>query len=267
MVAHRIFRLEPFARAGFAARGIVYLALGYFVISSQHGQEPADVLERLQSVPAGAWMLAALALGLFGYGLFRIVGGVLDLDDEGRSFVGIVTRVGLVISGLTHWALCGLALTIAFAGGHAPDRAEEHAARTAFEYPGGALLVGIVGAGIVIGGVGQWLIAFRAGFMKFLQVRQPRFARFAGRAGYLARGAVMAVIGWQIITLAIGWHGRQLGMDGALDILARRQWVFPFVAGGLILFGLFSLMVALWLRIRDEDVNRRVKLAGRRLGR
>jgi hypothetical protein len=32
---------------------------------------------------------------------------------------------------------------------------------------------------------------------------------------------------------------------------------------GLILFGIFSLMAALWLRIRDEDVERRAKLAGR----
>jgi Domain of Unknown Function (DUF1206) len=267
MVTHRIFRLEPFARAGFAARGVVYLALGYLVLHSQHGKDPADVLERLRAVPAGAFIMVALALGLFGYGLWRIVGAVLDLDDDGRSVVGIATRIGLAVSGLTHWALCALAIIIAMPGGRAPDGGEEQAARTAFEYPGGALLVGLVGAAIAIGGVGQWVIGFRAGFMKFLQVRQPRFARFAGRAGYFARGGVMVVLGWQVITLAVGWGGRQLGMDGALDIIARREWVFPFVAGGLFLFGLFSLMVAMWLRIRDEDVDRRVKLAGRRLGR
>ena len=263
----RFFRLETFARAGFAARGIVYLALGYFALRTTHGEAAAGALERLRTAPFGGVLMVALALGLFGYGLFRIIGGVLDLDDEGRSVIGIATRIGLVISGLTHWLLCTLAVNIAVSGSGGSDQGEETAARTAFEYPGGALLVGIVGGIIIIGGLGQWLIAARGGHMKFLNARQPGYARFAGAIGYTARGAVLAVVGWQVISLAIGWGDRQLGMDSALDVIARREWVFPFVAAGLILFGLFSLMVAMWLRIRDEDVERRAKLAGRWLRR
>jgi hypothetical protein len=206
-----LFRLETFARAGFAARGIVYLALGYFALMSTTGEAAGSVLERLRTAPAGAVLIAALAFGLFGYGLFRLIGGILDLDDEGRSAIGIVTRIGLVISGLAHWLLCALAILIleSGSGGGAAEQ-EETAARTAFEYPGGAFLVGCVGAIIIVTGVGQWLIGLRGGFMKFLNARQPHFARFAGTIGYGARGAVFVVIGWQVISLAIGWGGRQL---------------------------------------------------------
>ena len=268
MVADRILRLEPFARAGFAARGIVYLALGYFALSTTHGEAAQTVLERFRSAPLGGTLLVALAVGLFGYGLFRIVGGILDLDDEGRSAIGIATRVGLVISGLTHWLLCAVAIQIAVSGHGGSPHGEERAAHTAFQYPGGAFLVGLVGALIIVGGVGQWIIAMRAGHMKFLNARQPKFARWAGAIGYGARGAVMVVIGWQVLSLAIGWGERELGFDSALEAIARRGWVFPFVAAGLILFGIFSLAVAAWLRIRDEDVERRAKLAaGRWLGR
>ncbi len=260
----RLLRLEPFARAGFAARGIVYLALGYFALMSTHGEAAATVLERLRTAPAGAVLIGALAFGLFGYGLFRLIGGILDLDDEGRSALGIATRFGLVVSGLAHWLLCALAILILVSGGSGgSDQQEERAARTAFEYPGGAALVGLIGGIIVLSGVGQWLIGLRGGFMKFLTTRQPRFARFAGALGYGARGAVFVVIGWQVISLAIGWGGRQLGFDSALDLIARREWVFPCVAVGLILFGIFSLYAAAHLRIRDEDVERRAKLAGR----
>lgn len=263
----RLLRLEPFARAGFAARGVVYLALGYFALLSQHGTQAATVLERLRGAPLGGVLLVLLAFGLFGYGLWRLFGGILDLDDEGRSAYGIVTRIGLIISGLGHWLLCAGAILILESGSAGADGQEEAAASTAATYPGGLWLVGVVGVIIIITGVGQWLIGARGLFMRFLSTRQPRFARFAGTLGYGARGAVFVVIGWQVLSVAIGWGDRALGFDSALEAIARRGWVFPVVAVGLILFGIFSLMVAMWLRIRDEDVNRRAKLAGRWLRR
>lgn len=259
----RIFRLEHQARAGFAARGIIYLSLGWLTFSSMHGAEAGGALERLHAAPFGGITIIALAVGLLGYGLWRIVGGVIDLDDEGRSAYGIVTRIGLVISGLGHLALCALAIHIATWGHAGPDGGEERAARTAFEYPGGAWLVGIVGIIIVVSGAGQILIALRGGYMKFLMDRSPLAARLSGFAGYLARGSVFIVIGWQVISLAVGWGGQRLGFESALDIIARREWVFPFVAAGLFLFGVFSLMAAWYLRIRDEDVKRRAALTAR----
>lgn len=263
----RFLRLEPFARAGFAARGIVYLALGYFALATTHGTHAATVMERLRDAPLGGVLIVALAAGLFGYGLWRLVGAVLDLDDEGRSAYGIVTRIGLAISGLGHWALCAGAILIAVSGRSGTDGQEEAAANAAATWPGGSWLIGLVGISITIAGIGQCLIGLRGGFMRFLSTRQPRFARFAGTVGYLARGIVFVVIGWQVLTLAIGWNRSQLGFDIALDAIARREWVFPVVAVGLILFGMFSLMAAMWLRIRDEDVDRRAKLAGRWLRR
>lgn len=259
----QLFRLETFARAGFAARGIVYLALGYFAFMSTHGEGASTVLERLRTAPAGALLIGALAFGLFGYGLFRLIGGILDLDDEGRSAIGIIARIGLAVSGVAHWLLCGLAIGVLVSGSGGSDQREEVAARTAFEYPGGALLVGVIGVIIIVSGIGQWVIAVRGGYTKFLNARQPRFARFAGAVGYGARGAVFVVVGWQVVSLAIGWGGRQLGFDSALDLIAQREWVFPFIAIGLGLFGIFSLYAAAHLRIRDEDVERRAKLAGR----
>lgn len=256
-------RLEPFARAGFAARGVVYLALGYFALATTHGTHAATVMERLRNAPFGQVLIIALALGLFGYGLWRLIGGIIDLDDEGRSLYGIITRIGLVVSGLGHWLLCAGAILIAESGSAGTEGQEEAAASTAAAWPGGLWLVGAVGIIIIITGVGQCLIGLRGAFMRFLHARQPRFARFAGTVGYLARGIVFVVIGWQVLAVAIGWGDRPLGFDSALDIIAEREWVFPVVAAGLFLFGVFSLMAAMWLRIRDEDVDRRAKLAGR----
>lgn len=260
----KITRLEHFARAGYLARGIVYLSLGYVALRTTGGEGTTSILERLHGGPGGSFVLLAVAVGLFGYGLFRVTAGLIDLDDEGRSLVGIVTRIGLAVSGLAHWLLCYVALHIFWLGDGGSTQQEEQAARTAFEYPGGALLVGLVGLLVAVTGAGQLVSAWRGQFMDLLDVKTPRFTRFAGAAGYAARGLVFVVVGWQVISLAIGWGGRQLGMDSALRLIAQREWIFPFVAAGLVLFGVFSLIVAWHLRVRDEDVKRRAQV---RMGR
>jgi hypothetical protein len=256
----RFASLEAFARAGYLARGIVYLSLGYVALRTTDGTGTTSILERLHNGPAGSFVLLVVAVGLFGYGLFRVTAGIIDLDDEGGSPVGIVTRIGLVVSGLAHWLLCTVALHIFWLGDGGPSGREEQAARTAFEYPGGAVLVGLVGLLVAVTGAGQLVSAWRGQFMDLLDVQTPRVTRFAGAAGYAARGLVFVVVGWQIVSLAIGWGGRQLGMDSALRVIAQREWVFPFVAAGLILFGIFSLIVAWYIRVRNEDVKRRAQL-------
>ena len=61
--------------------------------------------------------------------------------------------------------------------------------------------------------------------MDLLDVKTPRFTRIAGAAGYAARGAVFIVIGWQVVSLAIGWGGRQLGMTVSGGVAAIRSTV------------------------------------------
>ena len=257
-------RLESLARAGYLARGIVYLLLGYFALTTTRGEGTTSILERVHTAPAGGLLLFMIALGLFGYGVYRITAAVIDLDDEGRSLFGIATRLGLLVSGLSHWLLCYVAVHVAMLGDGGSTQREEQAARTAFEYPGGAALVGLVGLIIAGTGLGQLVSASRGQFMDLLDVKTPRFTRIAGAAGYAARGAVFIVIGWQVVSLAIGWGGRQLGMDSALRLIAEREWVFPFIGVGLVMFGVFSLIVAWYLRVRNEDVERHAKVgAGR----
>jgi hypothetical protein len=256
----RLASLESFARAGYLSRGIVYLLLGYFALTTTRHEGTNSILERLHAVPAGDALLLIVAIGLFGYGLFRTIAGIVDLDDAGGSAVGVITRIGLVVSGLAHWLLCYVALHVAVIGDAGSSQQEEQAARTAFEYPGGAFLVGLVGLLVIVTGAGQLVSAWRGQFMDLLDVKTPRITRFVGAAGYAARGAVFVVVGWQVLSLAIGWGGRQLGMDSALRLIAQREWIFPFIAAGLVMFGIFSLIVAWYIRVRNEDVKRRAQL-------
>jgi len=75
-----------------------------------------------------------------------------------------------------------------------------------------------------------------------------------GRFGTVARGVVFVLIG--IFVVLSAYHSdpsRAQGMDGALMALLREPygpWLSGVVAIGLLAFGLYSLMNALWFRFK-----------------
>lgn len=67
------------ARAGMAARGVVFALIGFFLVraalqyDSSEARGLRGALVTLREQPAGKWLLAAVALGLVGFGIFEIV--------------------------------------------------------------------------------------------------------------------------------------------------------------------------------------------------
>lgn len=259
----RVARLETFARLGYLARGIVYLLLGYFALKSGGGEGTSTVIERLRDIPLGSVALVVIAVGLASYGLFRLYSGWLDLNGDGNDPGGLFKRFGQAASAATHLTLAFFAAKMAMGLRGSGDGARE-AAETAFTFPGGAVAVGLAGGLIVVAGLGNFLEAWKAMFRRLLDARAPGWACYAGRAGYAARGAVFVMIGWQVIALAAGLDDGRIGMESAMAELSRRDWLFTAIASGLGLFGLFSLIMAAYARIRDENVLERLKAEIRR---
>jgi hypothetical protein len=252
----RIARLETLARAGYAARGLVYLLLGYLALSSGSGQGTTDVFQRLRDAPAGTLVLILTAFGLLGYGVFRLYGGWLDLDGKGEDAGGRFQRAGQVASGLGHFVLSVAALRLALGGGSGRGGSSGGAASS---LPGGDLLLIVVGLLVIVAGLGNLLEAWKASFRNKLDARAPDWTHWAGRAGYAARGLIFLLVGWQLVTLPA--VAADAGTESALAALSDREWLFAAVALGLLLFGLFSLIMARFARIRDENVVARLKAA------
>ena len=249
----RMNHLETFARAGFAARGIVYLLLGYFAWTTGGGEATTTVMERLHDMPLGTPLLFLIAFGLFGYGLFRLYGAWTDAKGKGSDAKGLFGRTGPAMSGVAHLFLTMLAVKIALDIGQGGGGGERAMADGAMDLPGGTILVALAGLVGIAAGIGNFVKAWNCEFMSDLASGTPQLARAAGRAGYAARGVVFGLIGWQIVSLAIGWSDRQLGMESALLQLRSRDWLFPLVALGLGAFGVFSLIMARYAQIRTGD--------------
>jgi hypothetical protein len=250
----RITHLETFARAGFTARGIVYLLLGYFAWTTGGGEATTTVMERLHDMPLGTLLLFLIAFGLLGYGLFRIYGAWMDIKGKGSDAKGLFGRTGPVMSGIAHLFLTVIAVKIALDIGQSGGSGGERAmADSAMNLPGGTILVALAGLVGIAAGIGNFHKAWTCEFMTDLASGTPKLARAAGRAGYAARGIVFGLIGWQVVSLAIGWSDRQLGMESALLQLRSRDWLFPLVAIGLAAFGVFSLIMARYAQIPDRN--------------
>lgn len=257
-------RVETFARAGYSARGVVYILLGYFALTTAGGgQGTASVLKQIREVPLGTVLLALVGLGLFGWGVYRLYGAAVDIQGKGIDAKGLGTRIGHALSGLAHMLLCFVALRLAFGdggGGSEGGAARTQAATTAEQLPMGETLIAVVGIGFALAALQQFGKAATGKFMALLDPRAPDLTEYLGRAGYAARGFVFAALAWQILQVAFGaGTGRQAGIGGALDALREINWLYILVAIGLILFGVFSLVMARYRTIRDENVLRRLR--------
>lgn len=261
--ARALTQLETFARAGYAARAVVYLMLGYLGLASSRAEGTSTVLGDLKALPGGEGVLALTALGLLGYAVFRIYGAARDLDGDGSGAKGIARRVGLVISGVAHLVLCFLAVRLLLAG--AESGGGGGPAEMARATPGGSLLFLLAAAGLAVAAGEQAVKAATAKFMELLVADAPPIAEASGRIGYGARAVVFAILAWQALRAGLGSNDGDVSFEAALGALRATGWGFTLVAAGLLVFGVFNLIMARYARIRNEDLLARVRSGRRRL--
>ena len=113
----RIRQLETWARLGYAARGIVYLVLGWIALSSGKALSTSETVQAIEELPGGGPLLAILTFGLFGYGLYKLYTAALDLDNDGTDAKGSVKRIARALGGLAYWFLAFLAAKQLLGGG------------------------------------------------------------------------------------------------------------------------------------------------------
>lgn len=263
----RIRQLETWARLGYAARGIVYLVLGWIALSSGKAMSTSETVQAIDELPGGGPLLAVLTVGLFGYGLYKLYTAALDLDNDGTDAKGMVKRSARAVGGLAYWLLAFLAAQQLFgskdsaaeggqasgSGGAKQDAASEVAGAT-----GGDTLLVVIGL-IVLGvAASQFYIAYKAKFMDEMPGAPP-LVKPAGQIGYAARAIIVAMVGYFAVKAGLdGDRVRNFG-DALAMVRNDQETLFKLIAGGLMLFGLVSLVMARYRRIADEDVIDRLK--------
>lgn len=116
----------------------------------------------------------------------------------------------------------------------------------------GELLVGLVGLGFIAGAFMQAKSAATAAFMRDVERGAPAAVDPIGRLGHAARAVVFAVIGWSLVRSAwLDSEAQVKGLGDALMSLRDNGTLYTVVAVGLLLFGVFSLLVARYRIVPD----------------
>ncbi len=272
--------MELLARAGYGARGAVYLLVGVFALLAAIGQGGGtggsrSALAALMGQPFGTVLVGLLALGLFGFALWRVVEAVFDADGRGSDPKGLAVRAAHGISGFVYGSLAVSALAMATGsdggGGGGEDQAARDWTRWLLGQPAGRWLVAAVGLAVIGVGLSYLWRAWKGRVTDRLHLPAGHedWVRKAGKLGFSARGLVFLVVGGFL--LAAAWHASSSevrGLGGALDAL-RQQPYGAFLLGatalGLACFGLFGLVQARYRRLDAPDLRDAVPggLAGR----
>jgi hypothetical protein len=255
--------IEAMARLGFAARGLMYMAVGYMALELGRATGNTGALSFLESA-GGGLLLGVMAVGFFGYGLWRLADAFLDSSGKGTDAQGIAKRAGGAVSGLIHLALAFVSIKLAFgspsSGGSGGSSGAETGASTALSLPFGGVLLTIAALLLFAVGAYQLIKAIKLGFLKHLEPEACRYTwvHWLGRAGFLARGIVFvtsAIFLWRAAEQA-----RASAAGGTEQVLeSLPDWLRFLVAAGLFLFGVFSLVEARYRRINDPDVISRLR--------
>lgn len=256
--------LEVAARAGFVARGAIYLLIGIIAlqIALGHGGQAdrGGALGQIAAKSYGTFLLWALVVGFAGLALWRFSEAAFGAVGPDGHATG--QRLKSLARGLLYsfFFVSTLQLVTGTSSSATANGNSQSKALTArvMTHSGGRLLVGLVGLVVVVIGVLLAREGWKREFLKRMSFGgAPAGARSIveklGVFGGVARGAVIALTGVFLIIAAVRFSpSKAEGIDGSLRAFAHTP-VGPFllipVALGLVAFGLFSWCEARWRRV------------------
>jgi hypothetical protein len=248
------------ARAGLAARGVIYILVGIIAaqIAVDGSRQQADRVGAVRLVAQttfGSIILWLLVVGFAGMTLWRLSEAAWDsAEPGGRKGSKRLANLGRgVLYAVVTYGLLEYALGV----GHpaSSDNQSQDLTATALRHHGGQVIVAVGGVIIAVAGVYLMYSAYKLKFRERLRMR-PASARTRkivmrlGQIGGIARGVVFATIGIFLVIAAKDADPQQAkGVDSALRVLAHTPlgpWLLVVVAAGLVMFGAYSLCEARW---------------------
>jgi hypothetical protein len=246
--------VQTAGRVGIASRGIIYLILAYLAFDiARHGNAPTQTsstgaLQELEARTGGKLLLVLLAAGLACYAGWRLFNAV-----TGPS--GLSKRLSSLFVGIIYAALCVRAAELVAghpSSGGASSNPEPWIAKV-MRWSGGTVAIEVAGAILVGAGIGLGAWGLFHHYEKNLALEHlghpwQTAVKVLGGLGDLARGSLLALVGFYLIEAAVTSNPAQAkSVDQALRALVHHSYgtlAIALIALGLLAFGVFSFFDA-----------------------
>jgi hypothetical protein len=249
------------ARWGLAARGVIYLVVALLALdlaAGRRSQQPTSqgALLAVAHEPLGKVLLALLASGLGAQACWRVVRAVVPPLGGHVGSRAVGDRLADLGRALFYGGLAAIAVELLL--GQKPQAADTNQVEQDWtgrmlHWPGGRVLVVLVGAAIVVGGAVVTWRGFTGRFGRDLRLSNvsPRVRSTVAtlaKIGITARSLVAALIGAFLVEAAVTFDpARSTGIDGALERVRHHVYgtaLLVVVAAGLAAYGLYSFAEA-----------------------
>ncbi len=254
-------------RAGWAAKGVVYLIAGILAASvffasfgwssTTSGQEasPNGAIKTIAGSPGGALLLWVLAASLLFYAAWRVASA---LFPGGHGAEAAAKRVGYLVSAVIYATFAITAISLARSNQQVSPASNAQNGNSKVTnltarlmgHGSGRLLVGAIGVVVIAVGVYRFAKGMRRDVEDELDLsgmsrQRIAWTRRLGSIGEIGRGAAIGVIGVFLLRAAITFDPNEAtGLDGALRRLATETWgvvVVAIIALGFVAYGVFCL--------------------------
>jgi hypothetical protein len=248
------------ARAGLAARGVIYILIGWVAILVALGQssrqaDQQGALQLLARQPYGLVSLWLIGIGFAAYALWRLSEAAFGVTGEGN---GAGPRLKSLARAVIYAGFAYLTFQVISGSAGSQTKKQQDLTAKVMHHSGGRWLVGLVGLIIVIAGLTLVFEGIRRKFMKFLEtsrmsLRTRRIVERLGVTGTTARGVIFALAGVLVVEAAVTYKPAKAGgIDKALLTLRIQpfgEFLLILAALGLIVFGIYALCEARWRKV------------------
>jgi len=247
------------ARAGLTARGVIYILIGWVAVLVALGRSSreADQLGALQLLAGTSYGLISLwllAIGFAAYALWRLSEAAFGVTGD----PGVGPRLKSLGRAIVYAFFSYLTFTVIAGTAHSQSKKQQDITATVMRHTDGRVLVGLIGAAVVVAGVVLVIEGARKKFMKDLMTGQmsPRvrsLVKWLGMIGTIARGLVFALAGIGVVAAAVTHKAADSGgVDRALLTLRNQpfgEFLMLLAALGLLIFGIYGLCEARWRKV------------------
>ena len=256
------------ARFGYAAKGIVYLIIGWLAVQLAIGAggkttDQRGALQTIYEQPYGKFLLALVVIGLIGFAIWCFLQAWFDTEGKGSDIKGIIGRLGYGVTGVSYAILAFGAFQLVAGSGtsgatKSTTSSTQDVTAQLLKHSWGVNLVVILG--LIVVGVACYMFAkaYTARFQQRLLLTglSAQFRRgviFLGRLGYAALGVVFGLIGIFLIVAALQHNPHEAkGLDAALRTIIQQPFgpvLLGIVALGLVAYGVYSFVEARYRRV------------------